>query len=394
MAERTNHHKVAEHIRNRIKSGGLKRGDRLPSFEQLHRQLGAARATVSKAFGTLELDGLVERRSRSGVFVACSSPQKRKTRVLVSSPSMERVQSDYWTRLFVGIQTAAHDSGVEVAFLSSFDDLNWEEYSGLLAFGAETWGMSYQRPAGLPVVSMCVPAFGVPSVTLNEYEAGFIATKHLIDLGHSNIAFLGWMATSPICFRLAGYYEACGPVSAESLERLRAYQSTFERIAPAYDDRLVRGLGFARTGRAGYIGGVERDSTSLDACVGGTKDSDHAYDNMAQWFDDGFERLDCTAIVVQNDFFAEGVIAFLTDRGYRVPGDISVIGFDNERTCAMMTPPLTSVGGDMAQLGACAMKTILRVIDGEEVANTTLPVHVFVRESTCPASPRRTTAVR
>ena len=70
MPTRVSSVKLADHIRDRIHSGGLRVGDKLPSFEQLRRQYGASCNAVARAYDNLEQDGLVDRRQRSGVYVA------------------------------------------------------------------------------------------------------------------------------------------------------------------------------------------------------------------------------------------------------------------------------------------------------------------------------------
>ena len=105
---------------------------------------------------------------------------------------------------------------------------------------------------------------------------------------------------------------------------------------------------------------------------------------MSRWLQEGFAELDCTGIVVQNDFYAFGVMQCLIDRGFRVPEDISVVGFDNERDCAQSTPSLTSVGADMFELGSKAVGLLMRIINAEQVENVVIPVSVFARESTGP----------
>lgn len=366
MPDRTNHFKVAEHIRSRIKNQGLQVGDKLPSFTQLRRQLGAARATVSRAMRTLESDGVVERRSRSGVFVAAPQLRKLSLRIGLATSPIGDFASDYWARFFVGIQSMAAPRGIEIAFIPGLERVDWRDYDGLLGFDLDQNRGNYGRPNDLPTVSIG-PAFETPSVSVNDYDAAFLATTHLIDLGHRRIGFFGQLPVGTACVRLAGYHAAHSLIWPEWVETIRPYlasRAAAHGEMPAYDDRLVRSMGWLSESTTGY------------------RNFGRAF--MENWLKEGFRDLDATALLVQNDLYAEGVMDALAQHGIRVPGDVSVVGFDNESRCAMMSPTLTSVGCDMADLGARALKMLLDLVDGAEVTNVTVPVRLYRRESTAP----------
>jgi DNA-binding LacI/PurR family transcriptional regulator len=67
-----------------------------------------------------------------------------------------------------------------------------------------------------------------------------------------------------------------------------------------------------------------------------------------------------TAIVCVNDFMATGVIRGLSDRGVRVPEDISVTGFDNVSLAEYTDPPLTTVEIPCEQIGRLAVQRLLQ----------------------------------
>ncbi|WP_020523740.1 LacI family DNA-binding transcriptional regulator [Catelliglobosispora koreensis] len=96
----------------------------------------------------------------------------------------------------------------------------------------------------------------------------------------------------------------------------------------------------------------------------------------------------CTAIFAANDQMALGVLRALHDRGRSVPGDVSVVGFDDIPDASSFIPPLTTVHQDFAEVGRRCVQGVLRQIDrGEPEHGTTLvPTRLVVREST--ATPR------
>src|SRR5204863_6706970 len=77
----------------------------------------------------------------------------------------------------------------------------------------------------------------------------------------------------------------------------------------------------------------------------------------------------------------------LRDRGYRVPEDLSVVGFDDIALAAYVDPPLTTVHLPAHELGLAAGRALLDRIAHREVAERTLlPTELVVRSSTAPAA--------
>ena len=209
---------------------------------------------------------------------------------------------------------------------------------------------------------------GITSVVINELHACYLATRHLVKFGHVRIGFLGWLETATTCFRLAGYHRAYFDANLPLLTRYEERRKTMPGIVPTFDFRLIRPIGHDPLATANTFVDTSRV-------------------NMLQWLDEDFADLGCTALVLQNDQCALGVVAALTQRGYSVPGDISVIGFDNERFCANENPALSSVGANMYDLGTTAVEVVLKAIDGEQKPPTITMIEpsLFARESTGPA---------
>ncbi|MGK9219924.1 MULTISPECIES: LacI family DNA-binding transcriptional regulator [unclassified Microbacterium] len=99
-----------------------------------------------------------------------------------------------------------------------------------------------------------------------------------------------------------------------------------------------------------------------------------------------------TAIVAGNDQMALGIIHGLSDRGLRVPDDVSVTGFDDIPEAAHCLPPLTTAHQDFAEIGRLAVARLVARLDGrldggEATAPAAVAPRLIVRGST--ASPRR-----
>lgn len=95
-----------------------------------------------------------------------------------------------------------------------------------------------------------------------------------------------------------------------------------------------------------------------------------------------------TAVLCYNDLAAIGLLAAAARAGLRVPGELSVIGFDNIPLSAYATPPLTTFEQPTAALGRAAVESCLRALAGLPVANVVLQGRLVVRESTGPCAMR------
>ncbi|MGY5884302.1 substrate-binding domain-containing protein [Modestobacter lacusdianchii] len=92
---------------------------------------------------------------------------------------------------------------------------------------------------------------------------------------------------------------------------------------------------------------------------------------------------------VANDQMALGVLNALRAEGLSVPGDISVVGFDDVPECAYYVPPLTTVRQDFAELGRRGVQLVLARLRGEELeADPVLP-ELVVRASSGPVRATR-----
>ena len=65
-----------------------------------------------------------------------------------------------------------------------------------------------------------------------------------------------------------------------------------------------------------------------------------------------------TAIICGNDFMAAGVIKAIHDKGYKVPEDFSVVGFDDNEVAKVISPPLTTIKFQFLKWGVCSRKVM------------------------------------
>ncbi len=180
---------------------------------------------------------------------------------------------------------------------------------------------------GVPVVAVGNPSPPFASVGLADREAGRIATRHLVDLGHRAIAYISGtndelVANTPGGQRLQGWRDV---LEQEGLEH------GSDLIVTSYFD--VRG------GHDALLELMER-------------------------------RPDVTAVFAAADMIAAGAMVAATEYGLRVPEDLSIVGVDGEDTDPFLN--LTTVVQDPAELGRVAVEVLLRMIEGEAVPQDTV----------------------
>jgi len=178
---------------------------------------------------------------------------------------------------------------------------------------------------------------GFVQVGADEAAASQAITSHLLALGHRRIVFL---AGPPPC--------------ASAQARFVGYRRALRAAGLDVDDRLVF--------RAGL----------------NVSDGAKALERMLA------ESVQATAVQAVNDLVAVGAMAELLQRGYRVPGDISVAGFGNLFREDVAAVPLTTVRQPKHRLGVAALDAMMAWLRGERPERQLLPAELVVRASTAP----------
>jgi LacI family transcriptional regulator len=101
-----------------------------------------------------------------------------------------------------------------------------------------------------------------------------------------------------------------------------------------------------------------------------------------------------TAIFAANDMSAMGVYQVAGELGLQIPGDLSVVGFDNLRESASLKPPLTTIDQSIEQMGTIATQMLVKLVKGESLSENTanedklciVPTRLVIRDS-CTSAP-------
>ncbi len=173
----------------------------------------------------------------------------------------------------------------------------------------------YAKNQPLVVTGRTLKAPGLFTLNFDNFEGGRLATEHLVQLGHTRIAFIAGDAGHP-----------------DANERLRGYRTALDAARIAFDPALVEP-------------GAYHELSGLQA--------------VERLLDSG-KRF--TAIFAANDQMAAGAALGLQKRGLRVPDDVSVVGFDDLPTSQYASPPLTSVQQSAYELGRLAASAMLQLL--------------------------------
>lgn len=280
--------------------------------------------------------------------LAASSMRSRRTDVLgILVADIEPFSAE----LLKGIAAAVRTSGYELLVYAAGQrhEAGWERRSLSRLGGTLTDGIILVTPSltdlqiDQPVVAVDphVGDSSVPTVDAQNFEGAVAVTEHLLSLGHRRIGFL-----------------AGRPDLESARRREEGYRAALGAAGIAIDPALVAVGDFTEAGSAEPA----RHLLTLT------------------------ERP--TAVVAANDLSAIQTMRTATELGLTVPGDLSVVGFDNIPESALTDPPLTTVDQSIQAQGHEAVRLLLDLIEHGDrdgsvaAAHSTLPTRLVVRHST------------
>ncbi|HEV8693307.1 MAG TPA: substrate-binding domain-containing protein, partial [Lysobacter sp.] len=133
----------------------------------------------------------------------------------------------------------------------------------------------------------------------------------------------------------------------------------------------------------GYRSALEANGIPFDESLvlSGEFERELAYQSLREFLGNGKE-LAFDAVFAGDDDAAVGVINALTEHGLRVPEDVAVVGFDDLRLSAFLTPPLTTVRAPTESVGRLAAEQLFEVLDKQGSSGITLlPTELIIRRS-------------
>ena len=264
------------------------------------------------------------------------------------------LDSPWAVELIRGVEDVAHASGVgtvvsavhrrPMATRQWLQNLRARSSAGVIFVNSELTATVSTELTRLGIPVVVVDPVGnsesdVPTIGTTNWAGGLSATEHLVSQGHRRIAFISG-PKHLLCSRA----------------RLDGYRAGLDAAGIELDERLIQPGDFMHA--SGFAGAA----ALLDM-------PDRP-----------------TAIFASSDTMALGAYEAARRRGLRVPDDLSIIGFDDLPESRWASPPLSTVRQPLAEMGALAARTALRMARGEpiEVPRVELATELVVRDSTAP----------
>jgi LacI family transcriptional regulator len=242
----------------------------------------------------------------------------------------QAIDSPFYGAALRGIEDELDPVGYSALFVSGhwnaavearcIDVLRSRRVDGIIVLTGRLTDQALKTCAkSVPVVvtGRALKAPGLVALNFNNFVGGQLATQHLIDLGHRQIAFISGDSEQP-----------------DGTERLRGYRAALEAAGLGYNPALVVQGGF--TEASGLL----------------------AVDRLLE------ARQRFTAIFAANDQMAFGAALALYRHSLRVPQDVSLVGFDDLLTSLHVIPPLTTVHQPAYELGRLAASSMLQLLAG------------------------------
>ncbi|MBK8019945.1 MAG: GntR family transcriptional regulator [Chloroflexi bacterium] len=327
------HIQVAAILKKRIHNGTWSNGSSIPSEKELCAEFDVARGTVRQALASLEAEGYLSREQGRGTFVQWHEFSANRSRSQRLAFVVPYVRDSSIPAILVGFQQVAEQANYSVIFNHVNNDLQQQERVILKLIDENVAGIALYpinseyialienlNNARFPIVLIdrYLRMLSTDYVMTDHFDGAIRGTHYLFNLGHTRVGFITWLSPA---------------VSME--HRFLGYRQAVEERGLPLDERLIcRVEGYPmieRTPLREFLSGPDRP----------------------------------TAVFAANDQIAIAIYRAATSLGLSVPGDLSVLGFDDLDVSAHLDPPLTTIAQPFAQIGRTAAELLLRRISGE-----------------------------
>jgi len=326
-----------------------------PTIRDVARKAGVSHQTVSRVINGSEgvlpetralVDAAIEQMGYRPSAIARSMARGQTHTLACISPNL----TDYtFASVIEGAETEARQHEYFLLSSSASDPQAFHELvnelighrrvDGLIVINPYADDRYKFLPKDFPLVFVGARSHDekVCSVALDDEKVAYEATRHLISLGHTNIA----MITGPM-------EEDC------SQDRTAGYQRALQEAGISFDETMViEGDWSATSGQSALQSFVEQGRVP-------------------------------SAVFAQNDRMAMGVLRAARDVNLRIPSQLAVIGVDDMPLSSYFDPPLTTMRQDMPLIGQKATRMLLDIIQNKNttIREVKLPAQLVVRQST------------
>ena len=326
---------LMEELKEKIISGRIQPGEKLPSENQFTVQYSLSRHTVRKALSLLEQEGYIEACHGKGTFCSEKMRHMKKSRNIAV---VTTYISDYiFPRLIQGIDNVLSEQGYSIILKNTgnsrqkeakcLEELLQKDIDGLIIEPSKSQ-LSCRHPGlyenlekyQIPYIfiqGIYTEMKDKPHILMDDARGGYLVTKYLLEQGHR---------------RITGFLKAD---DIQGIQRHKGYVRALQEAGIPYDPDLV--VWFHTEDRRSKPSMMVKEMVKTGSLPHG--------------------------IVCYNDQIAVQVIESLEDCGLQVPKDISVTGYDNS-LYAQRGTGITTIAHPQERLGEMAAELILEKING------------------------------
>jgi DNA-binding LacI/PurR family transcriptional regulator len=338
------------------------------TIKDIAKAAGVSHTTVSRALrdhpalSTRTIEKIKDLAAQMGYVPSATARGLKTRRSCALGAIVSYIEDPFWSEVLHGIDDILHPAGYSLFVAATHREKQREKevVQAMVQRGVD--GVIVCAPQFSPEQSRLLQAYGLPMAIVNNEGAGEyqyllynddiygirLVTRHLIDLGHRRIVYLG---------------NARGGTTTENRER--GFRE--EMSAAGFD---VRESDVIMAPESTPLGGYEGAQVLL------------ALPETP------------TAVICYNDYLAVGVYRAFIQAGFCIPQDISVTGFDDINVAAYLNPPLTTLRQFKYDMGVGAARMMLEILEQKRDHSENLPAHqkvrikgeLCIRSSTAPPS--------
>lgn len=344
--------KIYEELRDEILGKTVAGGSFLPSERELCDRFGVDRITVRRSLELLVEDGLVEKWAGVGTMVKefplKSAPVTNLRNILFVLPKsqsrVDRITEPFNTALFYGIEKECKERGYSLIYTTLGSD---EEFSAI-GNGNSISGALLVSKFTDTQYEDCLRS-GIPAVVVNNFQEGFVcvdadngegayaAVDYLCRLGHRSVGIILGVEGTVV-----------------TRDRLEGYKRALEDHGIDWRQQAVGRGDWTFDGGLAAMAEILRTASPVP-----------------------------TAVFAMNDLTAIGAMEAAREEGLGIPGDISVVGFDDVEQCEYARPKLTSVHVEISMIAQVALRQLFEKIETGSVLSyrVVIPPRLVVRKS-------------
>lgn len=321
---------VEEKIKHAIKHREIV--NKLPGERTLAKEFGFSYMTIRKAIDNLVAEGILYKLPKKGTFVTDRKSTKKKTNIIgyfLDNSIVAGLTSPYYSLIFNELEKQAYKYGYSLIYFSDIGDTSslkhMHNIDGVIIScfpRIENIINEINKQVPVVVIDNSSSDKTIPSIIIDNFNAVRDSVSYLCSLGHKRIAFMTGLEDSDV-----------------GKNRYAGYKSGLDNHGIKLNKELVF------KGNYSFESGVKGANYFLSL------------------------KQPPTAILCANDAMAIAAIKTASQYGLKVPGDISIVGFDDITVASQITPSLTTVAAPITEITELAIKILTSLIQGEEPEN-------------------------